>query len=371
MKVRRTYKYRMYDSKQNKHLDEALSIAAEIWNHCIALHRRYYRMYGKYLNSYKLKNHITKLKRLPKYKHWNMLGSQAIQDIVERIDKSYEAFFKHVREKRRGRKSPPKFKKRKNYSSFTLKQAGYKFQEGTNRVTIMGHTYKYVAHRPFWGDIKTVTVKRDKLGKYYLFISVIQIWPDTTPRAGNAVGMDFGLKTFLTLNDGTKIESPLWFTSALKDIQKANRDLSHCKPKSNNRNRAKLALERKHKRVSNQRNDWFFKLADSLTKQYSDIFIEDLDIEGMKRLWGRKVSDLAFSDFVKILHWEGLKNNCTTKEIDRWFPSSKTCHACGYIHKELSLKEREWVCPACGVLHDRDVNAAINIREYGFSMRTA
>lgn len=371
MTVRRTYKYRMYDSKQNKHLDDAMVVAAEIWNHCIALHRRYYRMFGTYLHPNKMKVHITKLKRSPRYAHWNTLGSQAIQDIVERIHKSYDAFFTHTREKRPGRKAPPKFKKRKNYSSFTLKQAGYKFHAGTNRITIMGRAYKYVAHRPFDGTTKTVTVKRTKQGDYYLCVSVVQEWPDLPPRVGKSTGMDFGLKTFLTMDDGTKVESPLWFKQALKDIQKAHRGLSHCKERSRNRERARQNLDRVYEKVTNRRTDWFFKLADRLTKEYAVICIEDLNIEGMKRLWGQKVSDLAFSDFVQILHWAALKNNATIVEIDRWYPSSKTCHACGYVNAGLSLSVREWTCPSCGTVHDRDVNAAINIHAVGLGMKSA
>ena len=164
MTVRRTYKFRMYDSKQNQHLDDAILIAAQIWNHCIALHRRYYRMYGVYLHQNKLKSHLAKLKKSPKYAHWNRLGSQAIQDVAERIHKAYTAFFDHVKKRRSGRKSPPKFKKASRYRSFTLKQSGHEFYPGTNRVKLMGRTYKYVAHRPIEGTIKTVTVKRNQRG---------------------------------------------------------------------------------------------------------------------------------------------------------------------------------------------------------------
>ena len=154
MQVRMTYQYKLYDHKQNRHLDRAIDIAAESWNHCIALHRRYYRIFGKHLSANRLKVFLTKLKRREKYAHWNLLGSQAVQDIPERIARAYDAFFTHVKERRSGHKAPPKFRKRKNYHSFTLKQAGYKFLEG-NRVQIMGRTYKYVNHRPFVGKIKT------------------------------------------------------------------------------------------------------------------------------------------------------------------------------------------------------------------------
>ena len=369
MTVRRTYKYRLYNSKQNTYLDTYVELAAEIWNHCIALHRRYYRCFKKHISANRMKRHITKLKKIPRYQHWNDLGSQAIQDVAERIERSYSAFFDHVKGKRSGRKSLPKFKKQKNYSSFTLKQAGYRFIDGTNKIEIMGRAYKYVKHRPFDGIVKTVTIKRTKTGKYFLCISVVQEWPDLPPRTGNAVGLDFGLKTFLTMNDGTKIASPEWFKSALDEVRKANRRLSRCKKGSNNRLRAKHVLSLHHERIENRRQDWFFKLAYDLTLQHPIIYIEDLNIEEMKRLWGRKVSDLAFSEFVSILEWEAFKNNAQVIKVDRWEPTSKTCHHCGYVNGNLSLKDRQWECPSCHTLLDRDVNAAINIRNTGLRQK--
>lgn len=367
MMVRRTYQYKLYNSKQNRYLDRAIDVAAEIWNHCIALHRRYYKWTGKYLTANRLKVFLTKLKRREKYTHWSLLGSQAIQDIVERIARSYEAFFDHVKQKRRGRKAPPKFCKRWKYSSFTLKQAGYKILEG-NRITIMGKTYKYIRHRPFSGDIKTLTVKRTKAGDFYIYLSVVQELPEAQPRTGNAVGLDFGLKNFLTMDNGDTVESPQWYRSALQEIRKAHRKLSRCSRGSHNRKRALTELERIYQRTTNRRRDWFFKLAHKLTNTYSVICIEDLNLDGMKRLWGRKVSDLAFAEFVSILEWEAKKNGSQVVRVDRWLPSSKACHNCGTINSRLELTDRSWVCECCGAHLDRDVNAAINIREAGISL---
>lgn len=370
MQVRMTYQYKLYNNKQNRHLDRAIDIAAEVWNHCIALHRCYYRMYGKHLSANRLKVFLTKLKRREKYAHWKLLGSQAIQDIVERIARSYDAFFAHVKEGRSGRKAPPKFRKRTRYQSFTLKQAGYKFLED-NRVIIMGRTYKYVNHRPFVGTIKTFTVKRTKTGEFYIYLSVVQEWPDILSRTGNAVGLDFGLKHFLTMDDGKMIDSPQWYSQALKDIRKAHRAVSRCQMGSNNRRRALLNLERIYEKVSNRRKDWFFELANKLTSEYSIICIEDLNLDGMKGIWGRKVSDLAYAEFVSILEWVAKKNCCTVVKVDRWLPSSKTCHICGTVNTDLTLNDRKWKCEGCGAALDRDINAAINIRDAGLSVLSA
>ena len=173
------------------------------------------------------------------------------------------------------------------------------------------------------------------------------------------------MKTFLTLSDGTKIESPQWLLCGLENVRRANRQLSRKAKGSGNRKRARLHYAKVHEDISNQRRDWFYKLARSLTTAYTVICLEDLNLDAMKRLWGRKVSDLGFAEFVCILEYEALLNGCEIVKIDRWFPSSKACHCCGTINDSLALKDRTWNCPSCHAHLDRDVNAAINILNQG------
>ena len=364
VKIRKTYSYKLYVTDRTKHLDEMIEIARQIWNHFLALQKRYYKIYGKYISANRMKTHLTKLKRLPKYQHWNQLGSQAAQDVIERLDRSYQAFFNWCKTRNGPRKSPPKFRKRWKYRSFTLKQAGWAIRD--NVITIaQKYRFKFWKHRNFTGDIKTVTVKRSPAGEHFIFLSVEEqvFVPDA--HTGNAVGIDFGLKTFLTMSDGTEIASPQWLKNSLSDIRRANRNLSHKELGSGNRKRARFEYEKVHEDVANRRKDWFFKLARELTTKYSTICIEDLNLDGMKRIWGRKVSDLAFSEFVKILEYEALINGCEIIKVDRWYPSSKACSNCGFVKEDLSLKVRDWACPSCGVHHRRDLNAAVNILNQG------
>lgn len=363
----KTFKFKLYSSKKNKHLDGAVNVAASVWNYCIAMHRRYYRMYGKGLSANRLKKHITKLKRRRKYAFWNELGSQAIQDVVERVDRSYKAFFEHHKQKRKGRKSPPGFKKHSRYSSFTLKQAGYRFHDDSNIVTIMGRDYKYWKSRPIEGKVKTVTVKRTPLGEFFIFVVCEQEANQVLPRAGKAVGYDFGLKHFLNADDGSVIESPEWYKVSLKELQKAHRAVSRCKKGSKNRRRAICHLNRVYEKISNRQRDWFFKLAREIIAENAIICIEDLNLDSMKRLWGRKVSDYAFAEFVGILEYIASINSSTVVKIDRWAPSSKMCHVCGGRNDDLLLSDREWDCPQCGTHLDRDINAAINIKVLGLT----
>lgn len=364
--VTMTYMFKLYDSKNNKHLGTQIEIASEVWNFCVAMCRMYYKTYGQTLSVNTLKKYITRLKKRRKWQHWNNLGSQAIQDVVERIGRSYDAFFKHIKGKRHGKKSPPGFKKRTKYKSFTLKQAGYSFDADSNVVIINGQRYKFWKSRPIDGTVKTLTVKRTIQGEYYLFIVVKKECNDVLPRAGKSVGMDFGLKHFLTLDDGSVIDSPQWYKTSLAEIRKAHRRLSRCQKGSRNREKAIRHLNKVYERVSNLRKEWFFKLAHHLVGEYAIICIEDLNLEGMKKLWGRKVSDLAFAEFVFILEWVASNAGTEVVKIDRWAPSSKACHVCGTVNENLTLKQREWDC-TCGAHLDRDVNAAINIRLLGLN----
>ena len=361
-----TYKFKMYNNKKNKNLNRQINIAANIYNHCIALHKRYYKCYGKSLNYYQLKKHITKLKKTKRFVYWNELNSQVIQNIVERIDKAYRLFYRNYQH---GIKSaPPSFKKARKYKSITFTQTGYKLFDD-NRIKIGKQIYKYSKSREIEGNVKTVTVKRDSLGDFYLIIvSDKDISVNTNIfRTGNIVGYDFGLKTFLKSSDANDIVSPEFFKHNQNKIKKLNQHLSRKKKGSNNYKRAKLELARAHKRIANQRRDFHFKLANQLTKEYDIICLEDLNIKSMQKLWGKKIGDLGHSGFVDILKYESNKNSCVVIEIPRFYPSSKECSMCGFINDELTLRDREWDCPSCNTHHDRDKNAATNICRVGAS----
>lgn len=361
----RTYKFKLYQSKKNKHLHQQIDIAGLIYNHAIALHRKYYKLTGKSLNQYELMKHITKLKKLPKYKHWSLVGSQAIQDIVQRIDKAYKLFFGNL--KRKVRTSPPGFKKVKKYSSFTLKQAGWKLLDG-NRISIQGKVYKFFKSRDIPACIKTVTVKRDTLGALYLYF-VVEEEIDQANQAmtGNSAGFDFGLKTFLVVSDGSEIESPLYFRQAMAELKQAQQNMARKVKFSGGWKKARTVVACIYQRVVNKRRDWFFKLAHELTERYDHLFFEDLNMKGMQALWGRKVGDLARSEFMGILGYVASTKGKIIHLIDRFYPSSKTCSDCGHVYKELHVKERVWTCQGCGVIHDRDHNAALNIHREGAS----
>ena len=328
----KTLKFKLYQHKRNRFLKRSINAAGVIYNHCIALHKRYYRMWGKHLNCAKLQAHIARLRKRNPF--WKLVGSQAVQDICQRIEKAYQLFFKHHKKG----VIPPGFKKVKKYKSFTLKaSAGYKFLGG-NRINIGQRVYQYWNSRKIEGTVKTLTIKRTTLGELFMLVVVDGVRePETKFETSRIAGFDFGLKTFLTVSDGTIIESPQFFKQSMNAIQKASRQHSKKVKGSANRERARKHLVRKHEDVVNRRSDWFWKLAHELTDQFDVLCFETLNLKGMKRLWGRKVSDLAFGEFLKILQWVATKKNKQVIFIDGWYPSSKTCNHCEQVLKELDL----------------------------------
>lgn len=318
-------------------------------------------MWGKQLNCAKLQAHIAKLRKRKEF--WQLVGSQAVQDICQRIEKAYQLFFKHHKKGVR----PPGFKKVKKYKSFTLKQAGYKFLDG-NRVKIGSRVYQYWKSREIEGTVKTLTIKRTPLGEVFMVVVIddineLQIKSTT----GKIAGFDFGLKTFLTCSEGFNIASPLFLKQSLNTIKKASLQHSKKVKGSNNREQARKNLVRKYEDVSNARSDWFWKLAHDLTDKFDALCFETLNLKGMHCLWGRKISDLAFGEFLQILEWVSKKKGKQVVYIDRWYPSSKTCNGCKHILESLDLSIRRWRCPSCQAENDRDMNASINIKMVGAS----
>ena len=356
----KTYKFKLFQSKRNKHLHRSINAAGNIYNHCIALHKRYYRMFGKHLNKNKLMKHIAKLRK--KNEYWQLVGSQAVQDIVQRIDRAYQLFFKHHNQGVR----PPNFRKIIKDKSFTLKQAGYQFLDG-NKLKIGKRIYKFWKSREIQGKIKTVTIKRNPLGELFIFVVTDYLDTQIITMTGKNAGFDFGLKTFLTCSNGTEIRAPLFLKQSLKELKLASRQHSRKKKGSSSREKARKNLVRVHEKITNRRTDWFWKLAHELTDKFDYLFWETLNLKGMQRLWGRKIGDLAFAEFLKILDFVAEKKNKTVSYIDQWYPSTKTCSECNHVLDKLPLDARYWVCPSCSTKHGRDKNASVNIQRVGAS----
>ncbi|HLY29285.1 MAG TPA: transposase, partial [Aggregatilineales bacterium] len=260
-------------------------------------------------------------------------------------------------------KHPPKFKKARKYKSFTFPQSGYDVQG--NRMRIGGTFYKFVKHRAMKGQIKTLTVKRDSVGRLWLFFSVRENLEVCSATGGETRGFDFGFKDFLTDNEGIRYDCPEFFRHALKKTRRLSRALSRKVEGSNNYKAARRELAKYQAHVANQRLNYHFGLSHILCDEYDTLYFEDLNLEGMKKLWGRKISDLGFGQFMEVLSWVALKRGKRVVKIGRWQATTQICSGCGQ-RLSLSLRDRIVACN-CGLIIGRDHNAAINIKTVGTS----
>ena len=350
-----SYKYKLYRTPKTKHLDKMLREACFVWNHALALQKRYYKLYHKYISDSRMRKHFTK--RIHRY----LLHSQTTQEIIDRLDMSYQRFFEHLAAR------PPKFKKAKDFTSFVFRQGGYTLNGNVLTINSIGKRFKFSLSRPYDGRIKELTIKRSNLGEYYI-VMVLDKAPQSLgkSRNGASVGIDFGLRKYLTISDGQTVDNPQFLKSGLRQLQQKSRNLSKCVPGSHNRERKRLELNRLHEMVVNRRSDFQWKLAHQLCRQYDTIFLEDLSLVPMFSTyrWGRKMADLAHGEFVQKLQYVATKYRVTVHKIDREFPSSQTC-TCGHVYQDLRLQDYVWTCPQCGTVHDRDRLAAGNILRQG------
>ncbi|MYB49937.1 MAG: IS200/IS605 family element transposase accessory protein TnpB, partial [Dehalococcoidia bacterium] len=229
--------------------------------------------------------------------------------------------------------------------------------------------YTFHKHREFYGNISRITIKRDACGDYWLYILTDFVETKPLPTTGQSVGADFGMKdAYLTLSTGEKKQHPQPLKQSLNKLRSLNKSLSRKIKGSDGWWRCVRQLARLYRKISNQRKDFQWQLASDLCKKFDTIAIETLNLDGMKRLWGRKVSDLAFYQFVEILTYKCQKHGRTLLQVGQWTATTKPCSDCGFHNENLTLKDRQWTCPNCGSHHDRDINAAVNILRAGIAV---
>ena len=353
-----TYTYKLYRTKRTARLDAMLREACFVWNHALAIQKRYYALFGKYIACSRMQSHFSKRIRR------TLLHSQTTQEILARLDLSYRRFFKRLNRR------PPKFRRASDFSSIVYKQGGFKLNGNVLVVNSIKTHFKFSYSRAYEGKVRQLRIRRSRLGEYWLHIvtdAVAPAVPYRKTRKGASVGMDFGLKTYLTLSDGTRIENPQFFKGGLNELRRRSKALSRCEKGSNHRRGRRRDLERWHERIRDCRDDWQWKTCHELCRRYDTVCIEDLNLVGMSRLWGRKMGDLAFGAFVQKLEHVASKYGVTVVKVDRFYASSKTCSVCQRVNERLSLRDRSWTCPSCGTVHDRDLNASINILRQGIA----
>ena len=287
------------------------------------------------------------------------INSQSLQQSIMNLDKAYTAFFK-------GQNSFPKFKKKSNGGSFNIPQ-NVLLENGKLIIPKFKRGIDIVLHRPIKGTIRQATISRTPTGKY--FVSILcetgEVEKQLKPvNEKTTVGVDLGIKSFLVASNGKEYDNPKYLRKAQDKLKYNQRQYSKHK---GTRRKYKVALL--HEKVANQRKDFLHKVSTELIRENQSIALEDLNIKGMVKnhCLAGSISDAGWGMFVAMLEYKAKWNGVNILRIGRFEPSSKTCSECGYINKELTLKDREWTCPECGSVLSRDFNAAINIKNFALN----
>ncbi len=288
--------------------------------------------------------------------------SQVLQNVAVRVDLAFQAFFRRV--KVGGVPGFPRFRGLGRYDSLTYPQAhGFEIKEGGLRLGKIGRI-RIKAHRPLEGTSKTCTVRRSATGKWYASI-VCEVEPQPLPKSDEAVGIDVGLEKFATLSNGDQIAPPRFFRQEEQVLAKAQRKLSKQKKGTPARAKARKVVARVHERIRFRRHDFAHQLARCLVNHYGLIAVEDLIINGMVRnhCLSKSIHDAAWSQFRQCLSYKAEEAGRTLVAVNPAY-TSQDCSQCGHRHRK-ALSERVHVCPCCGVVLDRDENAARNILRLG------
>jgi putative transposase len=297
------------------------------------------------------------------------VGSQVLQDVIERLDRAYKSFFR--RAKNSGEKVGfPRFRSRDRYDSFTLKQAGWKLDGKYLSIRNVGR-FKLRLSRPIEGVIKTVTIHREQSGHWYACFSCDAVPEKKLEPSTKAVGIDVGIKSFSVDSDGEHKDGSTFFRNSEKLLRIRQRTLSRRVKGSEGRRKAKMLVAKAHEKVANQRNDFLHNTANYYVQNYGLICVEDLNIKGMVKNHhlAKSISDAGWGKFFELLSYKAEEAGRVVVKIPRFEPTSKTCSFCGAVNQELKLSDRTWVCKECGTLHDRDFNAAKNILRVGQTLQ--
>lgn len=361
MKILKAYKFRLSPTDEQKTLLAQQGGSCRwLWNHFLDLNQSEYAKSGKFIFAHDLIVSLPKLKQ--EYEWLGDSFSQSLQQVARHFDRALKDSFKKS-------KGFPIFKKKALMrDSFTVPQ---KFRVEKNYVFIpkVGEV-PWVKHRAIKGKVKHLTVTQNG-NQWYCSVCVeLKVKKqdvNKTIETDNIVGIDVGLKTYATLSDGEKIENPKVLAKYQKQLNRANRRLHKREKGSKNREKQRLVVAKLHRKIRNVRQDFQHKTTARMITKYDGFVLEDLNIKGMLKnhCLAKAISDAAWHETKRQLRYKSEWAGKPFIEIGRFEPSSKTCSCCGWYNKDLTLADREFICQGCGVVLDRDENAAINIRNIG------
>ena len=361
--IQKAYKYRLYPNESQKVLlNKHFGCNRYVYNWALDLKINKYQNEGISLTGYQLVNQLKELKQ--QYLWLKEVNSQSIQQSVINMGNSYHNFFNGY--------GFPKFKSKHDKQSFACPQK-CKINWNTKRLIIpkFKEGIKLKIDRKFEGKIKTVTISKTKTNKYYASILVeepIEKQIKLNINFNNSIGIDLGIKDFITLDNGEKVSNPKYLKNELKRLQVLQRRLSKKQKGSQNRKKARIKVAKQHERIANKRNDFLHKVSSKLISENQTICIEDLNVKNMikNHKLAQSISDVSWSEFVRQLEYKADWYGVNILKCDQYDATSKTC-SCGVKNDDLKLNQRTWTCKHCGVKHDRDILAANNVKKFALN----
>ena len=358
--VRLRYKFRFYPTvEQEQHLARVFGCCRYVYNWGLNLRRSSFHE-GKKIYYAATSAALTELKRDAEHLWLNDVSCVPVQQALRHLQTAYKAFFEK-------RARYPKFKRKRGEQSAEYTRSAFKWDGHALSVSQLGNL-RVRWSREFASEPSTVTIAKDCAGRYFVSLCLDEKICHL-PKTGDAVGVDLGIKHLATLSTGEHIENPRHLAHQLQRLARSQRSLARRKKGSKRRERQKLLVAKIHARVADARADALHKLTTGLVRRFDTICIEDLNVRGMvkNRHLACALADAAFGIFHRQIEYKCDWYGKTMALVDRFFPSSKMCSACGHVLDELPLSVREWDCPKCGAHHDRDENAAQNILAAGLA----
>ena len=359
MKINRTYKFRIYPTKEQENkLAQYFGSVRFLYNYFLNERKVQYEETGKSDNYYIQQKKLTSLKKNKEYAWLNNIATISLQFAIRHLETAYTNFFNK-------RSAFPTFHKKKGRQSFTTAQNIHFVK---NRLHIVGFKegLKCKISKEVYGKLKEASIVKTCSGKYYANI-VAEQDIQVIEKDKKQVGIDLGIESLLITSNGEKFNNPKFINKYQEELSKAQRYLSRKIKGSNQFEKQKLKVAKIQEKIANCRNDNLHKISYKLANEYSDIFMEDLNVKGMQknRYLAKAISDCSWGTLSNMLEYKGKWYGCSIHRISRWYPSSKTCSVCNYTLESLPLNIRNWTCPKCGEKHNRDINAAKNILKEG------
>jgi len=365
MEQKRAYTYRFYPTEEQKHvLAHTFGCCRYVYNWALRKRTDAYYKDGVRLYYKDLSALLPELKQQEETIWLADVASVPLQQSLRHLDRAFLNFFE-------GRGKYPTWKKKRNQQSATYVGTAFHWNNGTLTLAKMETPLAIRWSRPLPKESKpsTVTVSKDAADRYFISILVEQDIAPLSP-VEQSVGADLGLKDFVILSTGETVGNPKFFHKDEKKLAKAQRRLAKKQKGSKNRAKARKKVARIHARIGDRRRDFLHKLSTRLIRENQTICVETLAVKNMVKnhALAKAISEVGWSEFVSQLEYKAQWYGRTLVKIDKWYPSSKRCFDCGHLLDSLALETRHWVCPECGVAHDRDVNAARNIHVAGLAI---